>query len=446
MVEVTEDYRFSAADRSERSLLDLFEGRRQLIVDHYMFDPEWEDGCMSCAGRVDQYGNTAHLHERDTTIAVVSRAPIEKIERWKHRMGWDFPWYSSRAPGGLGGAQGTGPGPRSARRPAGRRRRGRTTLSTAIRHPLRFPRVELHERIADRRGEFLIFAVTPPRLTTGPEQTRQIAELTLARLRSVGIDGLVLYDIDDESDRNPNERPFPFLPTMDPAEYLARDLLCLNLPAIVYRAVSKHAEDGLRSWLRDQDPAQALSVFVGASSREKAVATSLARAYELRAEVRPDLPLGGVAIPERHARAGNEHVRLIAKQAAGCSFFVTQVVYDVNAAKDLVSDYRYECAAQNLAPVPIIFTFSVCGSMKTLEFLRWLGVDVPRWIANELRHADDTLDASYDQAVATAIELIAFCRRIGVPFGLNVESVSIRRVEIEASELLAPKLRAELRR
>jgi hypothetical protein len=233
---------------------------------------------------------------------------------------------------------------------------------------------------------------------------------------------------------------------MDPAEYLARDLVGLDVPAIVYRAVSKHAEDGLRLWLRDQDPARALSVFVGASSREKAVATSLSRAYELRTEVRPDLPLGGVAIPERHARAGNEHLRLIAKQAAGCSFFVTQVVYDVNAAKDLVSDYRYECAAQNLAPVPIIFTFSVCGSMKTLEFLQWLGVDVPRWIANELRHADDTLDASYDQAVATAIELIAFCRRIGVPFGLNVESVSIRRVEIEASVRLAARLRAELRR
>jgi predicted dithiol-disulfide oxidoreductase (DUF899 family) len=95
MVEVTEEYRFTAADGSEKTLRDLFEGRHQLIVDHYMFDPDWEDGCMSCAGRVDQFGNTAHLHERDTTIAVVSRAPIEKIERWKHKMGWDFPWYSS---------------------------------------------------------------------------------------------------------------------------------------------------------------------------------------------------------------------------------------------------------------------------------------------------------------------------------------------------------------
>jgi hypothetical protein len=306
--------------------------------------------------------------------------------------------------------------------------------------------VELQRRIVGRTGEFLLFAVTPPRLTTGPEQTRQIAEVTLERLQPVGVDGLVLYDIDDESDRNPDERPFPFLPTMDPAEYLARDLVGLDVPAIVYRAVSKFTEDDLRSWLRDQAPARALSVFVGASSREKAVATSLFRAYELRTEVRPDLLLGGVAIPERHAQAGKEHLRLLAKQAAGCSFFVTQIVYDVNAAKDLVSDYRYECAAHNVNPVPIVFTFSVCGSVKTLEFLQWLGVDVPRWIENELRHADDTLEASYDQAVATALELIAFCRRVSVPFGINVESVSIRKVEIDASVRLAARLRAELRR
>jgi hypothetical protein len=262
----------------------------------------------------------------------------------------------------------------------------------------------------------------------------------------VGIDGLVLYDIDEESDRNPNARPFPFLPTMDPAEYLARDLVGLDVPAIVYRAVSKHSEDALRSWLSQQDPARALSVFVGASSGEKAVATSLSRAYELRSEMRPDLPVGGIAIPERHARRGNEHLRLINKQAAGCSFFVTQIVYDVNAAKDLVSDYRYECAARDVGPVPIIFTFSVCGSMKTLQFLQWLGVDVPRWMENDLRHADDTLDASYDLAVASALELITFCRRVGVPFGVNIESVSIRRVEIEASVRLAARLRAELRR
>lgn len=71
---------------------------------------------------------------------------------------------------------------------------------------------------------------------------------------------------------------------------------------------------------------------------------------------------------------------------------------------------------------------------------------MPRWIENDLRHADDTLDASYNQAVDTAVELIAFCRRVGVPFGLNVESVSIRKVEIEASVRLAARLRGELLR
>jgi hypothetical protein len=177
-------------------------------------------------------------------------------------------------------------------------------------------RVELQRRIAEGAGEFLLFALTPPRLTTEPEQASQIAAKTLERLRPVGLDGLVLYDIDDESDRNPEERPFPFLPTMDPADYLARYLVALEVPAIVYRAVSKYPEQGLRSWLSEQTPTHVLSVFVGASSREKAVATSLLRAYELRTEVRPDLLLGGVAIPERHRRGRGEHVRLLAKQAA----------------------------------------------------------------------------------------------------------------------------------
>ena len=304
--------------------------------------------------------------------------------------------------------------------------------------------VDLQRRISEREGEFLLFAMTPPRQAASAERAQEIADVTLERLRSLELDGLVLYDIDDESTRNPEERPFPFLPTMDPAVYLARHLAAWSAPVVVYRAVGRYSEPELRSWLSTQDADRLLSVFVGASSHDQPVKTSLARAQELRAEVRPDLLLGGVAIPERHTRRGEEHLRLLAKQAVGCCFFVTQVVYDVNAAKNLVSDYRYECLARGVAAVPIVFTFSVCGSMKTLEFLSWLGVDVPRWIQNELRHADDTLEVSYEQALATARELMAYCRRLGVPFGLNVESVSIRRAEIESSVSLAARLRQEL--
>jgi hypothetical protein len=306
--------------------------------------------------------------------------------------------------------------------------------------------VDLKRRIASLHGEFLLFALTPPRLSTTPEKAQEIADITCERLKPLGVDGLIVYDIDDEADRNPDERPFPFLPTMDPADYVDRHLKTWDTPVVVYRATAKYAEQELVDWIATQDTTRRMAVFVGASSREKRVATTLRRAQQLRAETNPDLLLGAVAIPERHTRKGDEHLRLAAKQEAGCSYFVTQVVYDVNAAKNLVSDYAYECHDRGLDPIPIVFTFSVCGSMKTLEFLRWLGVDVPRWIENDLRHAEDTLDASVEHAHATAVDLMSFCRRLGVPFGINVESVSIRRVEIDASVRLAERLRGKLAR
>ncbi len=296
------------------------------------------------------------------------------------------------------------------------------------------------------RGEFLLFALTPPRLSTTPEKAQEIADVTFERLKPLDVDGLILYDIDDEVDRNPDERPFPFFPTMDPADYLDRHLKNWRTPVVVYRATAKYSEQELRDWMASLDTATRMAVFVGASTRETRVATTLRRAQQLRSEVNPKLLLGAVAIPERHTRNGDEHLRLAAKQDAGCSYFVTQVIYDVNAAKNLVSDYAHECRDRGLDPVPIVFTFSACGSMQTLEFLRWLGVDVPRWVVNDLRHADDALDASLEHAEATALELISFCRRLGVPFGINVESVSIRRLEIEASVRLAERLRGELAR
>ncbi len=96
MVRIDEDYVFEGPD-GKVSLLDIFEGRRQLIVQHFMFDPSWDDGCPSCSAGADENseGLRKHLAARDTTFAAVSRAPIEKIERYKAARGWTFPWYSS---------------------------------------------------------------------------------------------------------------------------------------------------------------------------------------------------------------------------------------------------------------------------------------------------------------------------------------------------------------
>jgi predicted dithiol-disulfide oxidoreductase (DUF899 family) len=96
MVEVDKDYVFDGP-QGEVRLIDMFEGRRQLIIYHFMFDPSWEDGCPSCTAGTDELsqGFLDHLHTRDTSYALVSRAPLAKLERWKAKRGWDLPWYSS---------------------------------------------------------------------------------------------------------------------------------------------------------------------------------------------------------------------------------------------------------------------------------------------------------------------------------------------------------------
>ncbi|SDT67450.1 5,10-methylenetetrahydrofolate reductase [Actinoplanes derwentensis] len=300
------------------------------------------------------------------------------------------------------------------------------------RHPL-------PQLLAEARSGVLVFSITPPKRSTAEERIKEIAEVTLERLTALDLDGLILYDIDDESDRRP-DRPFPYLPTLDPGRYYAEHLTGWRKPTIIYRCVGKYSEDELAEWMTSADD-RVMSVFVGASSGSKQVHTGLRRAQELRAEVRPDLPLGAVVIPER----AGEHQRMLAKQDRGASFFVTQVVYHVNEMKNLLSDYFYECRTRDAAPRPVIFTLSLCGSLKTLEFVSWLGVDVPRWLENSIRHSEDPLAESYRQCLAIARDLIDFCEHLGLPYGFNIESVSIRKAEIEASTDLAAEVAGMLR-
>jgi predicted dithiol-disulfide oxidoreductase (DUF899 family) len=94
MVRVGKEYVFHGPDGSAR-LIDLFAGRRQLIVYHFMFDPNWNEGCPSCSFLADNIGHLSHVYARDTSLVLVSRAPLARIEPFRKRMGWSVPWYSS---------------------------------------------------------------------------------------------------------------------------------------------------------------------------------------------------------------------------------------------------------------------------------------------------------------------------------------------------------------
>lgn len=94
MVKIGKNYQF-AGPNGTPSLKELFEGRRQLIIYHFMFDPSWDKGCSGCTGFIDALGDLSLLAKNDTTFAVISRAPLAKLEKCKAEKGWDINWFSS---------------------------------------------------------------------------------------------------------------------------------------------------------------------------------------------------------------------------------------------------------------------------------------------------------------------------------------------------------------
>jgi len=94
MVKIDKDYVFDGPE-GKRSLRDLFDGRQQLIVYHFMFDPKWDEGCPGCTGYVDSLGDLTLMRERNTSMVLISRAPLAKLEAYKARKGWTLPWLSS---------------------------------------------------------------------------------------------------------------------------------------------------------------------------------------------------------------------------------------------------------------------------------------------------------------------------------------------------------------
>jgi 5,10-methylenetetrahydrofolate reductase len=304
----------------------------------------------------------------------------------------------------------------------------------------------LAEKLSARTSGICLYGLAPPKKATSSEQLEGIVAQQLARLESLPIDGVIVYDIQDEAERISTPRPFPFLPTIDPDVYASEHLGPLVVPKIVYCSMTRTTREDFIRWLKNTNATGVpqTSVLVGAPSQRSEGGLSLTNAYALAREYAPRLLLGGIAIAERHARGANEHERMLAKTAMGCRFFVTQAVYDVTSTKSLLSDYALAVREKNAVPLPIILTFSPCGSLKTLSFMKWLGIAVPRWLENDLRIAADPLAASLKLCDNIFAEVWDYARDKGIPLGINVESVSIRKAEIEASVELLQLLRKRI--
>lgn len=286
----------------------------------------------------------------------------------------------------------------------------------------------------------LTYAIAPPNRATPPERRSAIARAQSARIASLPIDALLVYDVQDEADRNASPRPFAFRPKVDPLTYALDELETGALPLVVYRAVAEQGEQALADWLARLEARRGHAVLVGAPSRRRSALLTLSDAYSVARTCAPELSLGGVLIPERHGATGTEPTRVWSKMKQGCRFFVSQTVWSVSVTKRLLRDLRIHAEAEREPVPPILLTFSPCGSPQTLEFLAWLGVDVPPAVRSDLLSATDMLARSVALAADAYAELRDFAAAEGLTVGCNVESVSSRAAEVDASVELVRRL------
>ncbi len=288
-------------------------------------------------------------------------------------------------------------------------------------------------RIKSKDSGILLYGITPPKSQTATEKVSEIAEKTLARLHGLDIDALIVYDVQDESARTAEERPFPFLSALDPFDFAREYLQALQIPKIIYRPAGKFTKEELRQWIIDLTSQQFFPVFVGVPSPDFQPITSLPEAYQIWQDYQENSVIGAVTIPERHAVLNDEDQRILDKMSNGVSYFISQCVFNVDYAKQMLADLAQTCEKQGHELPTVIFTITACGSKKTLHFMEWLGIHIPDSVKENLLASENILETSVDLCLQIAEELTNFCTAKGIPFGFNIESVAIRKDEIEAS-------------
>lgn len=292
----------------------------------------------------------------------------------------------------------------------------------------------LKEALLDPEKALRLYGTTPPRAGSSEDLVRGAAEKLAARVRALPLDGLVVYDIQDESGRTANPRPFAFTGTVDPRAYakLLRELT--GKPAIAYKCVGTHDEASWNDWLAGtaRYGVELLSI-VGRPTSGVRHALPLSRAIRLAAAHPAGYTIGGVVIAERHGAGRSEAARMLAKGIEGCGYFVSQTVYHAHATERLLAAYARDCRGAGVEPRRVVLSFAPAGRAKTLDFLKWLGVRLPPETEAAILGAANPLAKSIDICRDNLRRILAQDYAKSIPLGVNVESVSINRDELDAS-------------
>jgi hypothetical protein len=281
----------------------------------------------------------------------------------------------------------------------------------------------------------LLYGTTPPRLGTPAAEVEAAADKLAARLKGLPLDAVVVYDIQDETGRTELPRPFPFVGTIDPRAYSRLLAERCGRPAITYKSLGSLDETSWNAWLFDAAHGYGVRFVsvVGRPTSGVRYPLGLSRAIRIAAQHAAGFTVGGVVIAERHGPERSEAARLLAKGIEGCSYFISQAVYHARPTERLLRDYLRDCRGAGVAPRRVILTFAPCGREKTLAFIRWLGVKVAPQTERAILGAAHPLAKSIEICRDNLRRILDQPYREHIPLGVNVESVSINRDEIDAS-------------
>mmetsp|Transcript_5314 Transcript_5314/g.8692 ORF Transcript_5314/g.8692 Transcript_5314/m.8692 type:complete len:371 (+) Transcript_5314:105-1217(+) len=304
----------------------------------------------------------------------------------------------------------------------------------------------LIDALTDPSRPVFLFGSTPPREGTTVEKAKEACAKFAARSAVLATDGFIVYDIQDEGGRTTMERPFPFRKTMDPSLYASFFPSYSAKQCVVYKCVVEDSMEGFDKWMDTavQGHGHTAFNFVGAAtSRVKHSGPSLAEAG-LRSQLRRDCKFGCVCIPERHTSKGNEDENMLRKMAFGAEWFITQGIFAAGPLITMLNSYGDKCRERNIVPKKVVLTFAPCGRAKTMTFIKWLGMHVPEDVEQRILNSA----VPVQESVAVLSELLATVLQqtggSGVPIGINVESLSIFKEEIDAAHSLFQKLQAIL--
>jgi 5,10-methylenetetrahydrofolate reductase len=264
-------------------------------------------------------------------------------------------------------------------------------------------------------------------------------------------DAFIVYDIQDEKSRNGEERPFPFFKTHETRTYAKALEDLTGVEPIVYQAITEEMTAGkMETFLSESREKYGTKnlVFVGGSSSETPLLTVCEAAY-LTTQHYYDFMLGGITIPERHRDKLDEHCRLYQKWEHGITFFTSQVVYNADNAIWMLRDYDEFCKARSRTPARIIFAFAPFGRESTVQFLQWLGVEIPHGTVKRVlsRGTPQSCVRESNQICWENFKrILDASKRMGlsVPLGVTVESVSKYKDETLGANELFAALRDEL--